>query len=188
MTIFLSTESRTLAELLVWDSTNPAKAPFIKIGRLLLAVDKTGCEAWQPLMKQLKQQHNATKFSLYSGRHGALEGCFQDNGEVPASAHDRCFYDDDVKEAARYGPAEGVDIEVVDTARTPMRLYTQRVLTDIACGQWVIVVWCHSIASMTRIPNNAPEIYHKGPLFISAQNTSRRRVCDIVREDYGWVR
>lgn len=188
MAIYESNEIRTIAELQHWDMANPANAPFIKIGRLLLAVDQTGAEAWQPLINTLKQRYDARKFMLYSGRHGALEGCFQDNGQVHSGAVDHGFYNDDVNEANRFAPLAGVDIQVVDTGRLQKLLYKQRVLTDIAAGHWVIVAWCHSIASMCTIPNNVVPNYSRGStLWISAMNTARRRIRDIVKEDYAWV-
>lgn len=188
MAIITGADQRTIADLQSWNANNPANAPFVKIGRLLLAVDQTGAEAWQPLVNQLKQAHGAKKFAIYSGRHGALEGCFQDNGQVPTTAPDVGFFDDDTREAARFAPLAGVSIDVIDTSRLPKALYKQRVLTDIVNGYFVIVAWCHSIASMTTIPNNARPDYQRGsPLWVSAQNTIRRRVADIVREDYAWV-
>lgn len=188
MAIINATDPRTIAELQSWNASNPANAPFVKIGQLLLAVDQTGAEAWQPLVNKLKLAHGAKKFAIYSGRHGALEGCFQDNGQVPTTAPDIAFFDDDTREAARFAPLAGVSIDVVDTARLPKALYRQRVITDIISGHWVIVAWCHSIASMTTIPNNVRPDYSRGSvLWVSAQNTTRRRVSDIVKEDYGWV-
>lgn len=188
MTIYLANENKTIADLQRWDGGNPRNAPFIRIGKLLLAVDQTGVEAWQPLINTLRDTHGANKFKLYSGRHGALEGCFQDNGQVPATAPEISFYNDDEREARRFAPLARVDIQVVDTGRLPKLLYKQRVLTDIASGHWVIVAWCHSIASMSTIPNNAiPDYRPGGVLWVSAQNTARRRIRDIVNEDYTWV-
>ena len=188
MAIYQSNEFRTIAELQRWDMANPANAPFIKIGRLILAVDQTGAEAWQPLINTLKQDHGARKFMLYSGRHGALEGCFQDNGQVPGGAKETGFYQDDVREANRFAPLANVDIQVVDTGHLSKLLYKQRVLTDIASGHWVIVAWCHSIASMYTRPNNAAPDYRRGGvLWVSAMNMTRRRIRDVVIEDYAWV-
>lgn len=188
MTIYLRYENRTIAELQRWDMSNSSNAPFIKIGNLLLAIDQTGAEAWQPLINTLKRDYNAKKFILYTGRHGAMEGCFHDDGRVPASAPDISFYNDDLNEANRFSVATGVDIDVVNTSFIPKILYKRRVLTDVATGHWVIVAWCHSIASMCTIPNNANQDYQQGGvLWVSAQNMTRRRVSDIVSEDYAWV-
>ena len=187
MTVYFPNENRTIAELQQWDARQPAQAPFVRIGRLLLAVDQTGAEAWQPLMNTLRTPAQ-NRFMLYSGRHGALEGCFHDNGQAPIAAADRGFYDDDQREAVRFSAAARVDIEVVDTSRLPKPLYKQRILTDVANGYWVIVAWCHSIASMCTIPDNVTRNYSRGSyLWISAQNMTRRRISDIVTEDYGWV-
>jgi hypothetical protein len=188
MTIYQSNETRTIAELLRWDTNNPANAPFVKIGRLLLAVDQTGAEAWQPLINTLRQNLPERTFMLYSGRHGALEGCFHDNGRVVGGAREIRFLQDDQREVERFAPLANVEIQVVDTGCLEKRLYKQRILTDIASGHWIIVSWCHSIASMCTIPNNAaPDYRPGGVLWISAMNMTRRRICDIVDEDYAWV-
>lgn len=188
MTIYQSDETRTIADLLRWNIADAAEAPFIRIGRLLLAVDQTGAEAWQPLINSLRDNYGARNFMLYSGRHGALEGCFQDNGMVPAGVAASRFYDDDVGESNRFAPLAQVDIQVIDTGHLPKLLYKQRVLTDTALGNWVIVSWCHSIASMCTVPNNAAPNFGKGGvLWVSAMNMARRRVIDIVNEDYAWL-
>ena len=189
MTVYSPNESRTIAELQRWDMSNPANAPFVRIGRLLLAVDQTGAEAWQPLINSLKKEFGALTFMLYSGRHGALEGCFQDDGEIPRIALDLSFYQDDLKEANRFTGLAGVNrIEVVDSGPFSKSQYQQRVLTDTAAGHWVIVAWCHSIASMCTVPNDAIPNYRKGGvLWVSAQNMTRRRIRDVVEEDYQWV-
>ena len=110
------------------------------------------------------------------------------DGQVPATAPDQSFFQDDNAQASRFAGLAGVSIDVVDTGRLQKPMYKQRVLTDIGGGYYVIVAWCHSIASMSTIPNNAPPIYSRGSvLWVSAQNTVRRRVSDIVREDYAWV-
>jgi hypothetical protein len=188
MAIVAPNDQRTLAELQRWDPADPGNAPFVKIGRLLLAVDQTGAEAWQPLIKELKRVYGARDFVLYSGRHGALEGCFQDNGMMPGNARDLAFLQDDQTEASRFAPLEGVNIEVLDSSWMQKLIYKRRVLTDLAGGSWVIVAWCHSIASMCTIPNGVMPNYERGSvLWVSAQNMVRRRVSDIVREDYAWV-
>lgn len=190
MSYYQSNEVRTIAELLRWDMAKAANAPFIKIGRLILAVDQTGNEAWEQIINKLKQDHGARKFKLYSGRHGAIEGCFQDNGEVYEGAAHPGFYQDDLREANRFERLANIDIQVVDTGRLSKLLYKQRVLTDIASGHWVIVSWCNSIASMHTRPinaNAAADYLEGGVLFVDAFEMTRKRICDVVIEDYAWV-
>lgn len=189
MAIIERDDQRTIAQLLrTWNLGVPAGAPFVRIGRLLLAVDQTGVEAWQPLINQLKAQYSANRFSLHSGRHGALEGCFRDDGLVPLGAAAPLFRDEDVCESAEFSLRAGVEIKVVDTGALPKEAYKEGVLADLALGDWVIVSWCHSIASMATQPNNPTGgLLEGGDLWISAQNESRRRIADVVREDYSWV-
>lgn len=184
MTIYNYDDSRTIGDLLKWNMANPANAPFIKIGKLLLAVDQTGAEAWQPLIRTLNTDYHADAFMLYSGRHGALEGCFHDNGQVPLLVAEKAFYEDDVKEVKRFLKFVNVGITVVNTADLTKDLYKNRVLHDIN-KHWIIVAWCHSIASMRTIPNSP--IQDNSVLVNSAENMTKRAICDIVKDYFDWV-
>ena len=48
-----STDKNTIGHYLNWDANEPTKAPFVQIGRVLLAVDQTGKECWVPICEQL---------------------------------------------------------------------------------------------------------------------------------------
>ena len=184
MTIYNYDDSRTIGELLKWNAANPANAPFIKIGKLLLAVDQTGAEAWQPLIRTLNTKYNADTFMLYSGRHGAMEGCFHENGQIPLGAAEKDFYNDDLAEVARFLKYVKVGITVVNTADLTKDLYKNRVLHDID-KHWIIVAWCHSIASMRTIPDSPIQDY--SVVVNSAENMKKIAICDILKDYFDWV-
>lgn len=188
MTLYAHNDNRTIRELLNWDASEGANAPFVKVGQLLLAVDQTGTEAWPHVIAAVKRQYNGKEFALYSGRHGSIEGCFHENGRIPHKALCKQFFDDDEKLAASESKKQGVYIDVVDTGWLQKVFYKQRILSDLAMKRWVIVSWCHSISSMRTIPNNAAPNYQQGSeLWKLAQGVAAMRVSDLVAADYAWV-
>lgn len=191
MTIYSDYDSRTIDVLIKdWDTSKPEKAPFIKIGKLLLALDQTGVDAWQALIKTLMTKYKANNIMLYSGRHGALEGCFTENGQVPYNTAEIDFYDEDVLEARALSRRLSVNIQVVDTGSFTKDSYRSRVLNDIKTN-WIIVSWCHSISSMRNLtaltPAETMDFRKDGVRGKLAQSMKIRTIFDVVTEYYHWV-
>lgn len=191
MTIHLASDSRTINELLFsWNQGSPAQAPWVKAGRVLLAIDQTGAEALKALVPELQRRYGAREIMILSGRHGAMEGCFQEDGKLAPDVRAERIRGDYLIDKAAAADLEtrlGMQITVVDSWLFNRDQYQHRVRLAMALGQWVIVAWCHSIASMRTVPNGATDCSRDSPRWVSAMAMLQRRVSDVVREDYGWI-